>query len=100
MRDRLREREDGPGDRHRHEQDPVAAASAEPVAVPGEERGDERRPRQQRGEHSSDLGAGEAAAGERLADHDRTEPVRDRPERLDADQPSRVRTQPEHQRGL
>ncbi len=84
------QREDGAGDRHRYEQDPVAAAAADAVAVPREQNGDERIPGENGREDRSDRGIRIAAIRERDPDQHRAEPVRDGPHALGRDDPSSV----------
>jgi hypothetical protein len=57
--------EGGARERHDDEQQPVAAAAPEPVAVTGDQHGDERDACEQRGENETDCRVGEAAVGER-----------------------------------
>jgi len=64
------EREDGAGECHHDEQQPVPAATPEAVAVACNQHGDERGAGEQRGEHDPDRGVGEAPVGEREPDQD------------------------------
>ncbi len=90
------EGEDRSGDRHRGEQQPVAAPPADAVAVPPEQDRDERRPGQHRDQNDAGLCAREAATGQRRPDHHGAQAVDDRACRLDGDDPPRVRTEAPH----
>src|SRR5262249_39913239 len=86
-------REHGAGDTHDEEQDPVATAPPDSVAVAGDEHRYRGRAGQQRGEHGADGGVGEAAPGEGDADQYRAKPVGDGARGLGADDPARVAAQ-------
>ena len=87
------QREDRACDSHRDEQDPVAAAAADPVAVPREQDRDQGVAGENRGEDGADGGIRVPAVGERDADEHRAEPVRDRSHALGRDDPARVAAQ-------
>jgi hypothetical protein len=88
------EREDGAGDRHRDQQQSVAAPAPNAVTVAGEQHGDERTAGEQRGEHGADGRVGEAAIGEGDANQDRAEAVGQCAGTLDGDDPACVGAQP------
>jgi hypothetical protein len=84
--------EDGAGHGHRDEQDPVAAPTADPVAVPRKQDRDECVPGENRREDRADGGIGVSAVGERDADEHGAEPVCERPRALRGDDSPRVAT--------
>ena len=88
------EREHGARERHPDEQQPVAAAPADAVAVAGDQHRDERDPGQQGGEDDTDRRVGQAAIGKGDADQHRAEAVGERPRALRGDDPVSVRAQP------
>jgi hypothetical protein len=88
------QREDAPGDRHRDEQDAVAAAASDAIAVAGEPRGGERIAGEQRREDGADGGVRVAAIGEGDADEHRAQPVGERARHLRGDDPACVGAQP------
>ena len=62
------EREHGAGQRHHDQEEPVAAAAPDAVAVTGDQHRDDRDAGKQRSEHDPDRCVGEAAVGERQPD--------------------------------
>src|SRR5918995_1127030 len=87
------QREDAAGNRHGHEEQAVAVAPSDAVAVARDEDRDERAAGQERGEHEPDGPVGEAAFGEVDADKDRAEAVCERPCGLDRDDPAGIGAQ-------
>jgi hypothetical protein len=82
------------GSAHRDQQQPVAAAPPDPVAIAGQQQRGQRGAGQQRAEHQADLGARTARPRQRDADEHAAQPVGERPQRLDPEQPPGVAAQP------
>jgi hypothetical protein len=92
-RERAGEREHAACGGHENEQEPVAAASPDTVAVASDQYRDGSCAAEQGGEDGADRGVGEAAAGEGNPDQDRAEPVGERARRLGGDDLPRVGAQ-------
>ena len=88
-----RQSKHGACDCHSCKQQAVRATSPEAVAVAGDQHRHERDPGEERSEHNTDRGVGEATIGQGETDQHRAEPVGKRPRGLCGDDPARVRAQ-------